>query len=68
MAVYKRPGSKHWYVRFSWRGKRIDESTRCTNRRLAQKIEAAIRARLARGEARTPVTTFPLPEDLCLRP
>lgn len=68
MAVYKRTGSKHWYVRFSWNGEQIHESSRSTSKRHAERIEAGLRARLARGEARAPVTPFPLPEEICQRP
>jgi hypothetical protein len=68
MAVYKRAGSKHWYIRFSWRGKLIRESTHSTNKRHAERIEAGLRARFSRGESRTPATTFPLPEEMCRRP
>jgi len=68
MAVYKRAGSKHWYIRFSWRGEQIHESTRTSSKRHAERIEAGLRARLERGESRTPVTPFPLPEEMCRRP
>ena len=68
MAVYKRAGSKHWYIRFSWNGEQIRESTRTADKRHAERIEAALRARLARGETRAPVTPFPLPEELCRQP
>jgi len=68
MAVYRRAGSKHWYIRFSWHGEQIHESSRSTSKRHAERLEAGLRARLARGESRAPAMTFPLPEAICRRP
>jgi integrase len=48
MAVYKR-GSVWWY-RFTWKGQAIRESTKQTNRRVAEQIEAAHKTSLAKGE------------------
>lgn len=50
MGVYQRGKSRVWWYRFSWRGELIRESTRLTNKREAEKLEAAHKARLARGE------------------
>ncbi len=48
MGLYKR-GDIYWY-RFVWNGELIRESTRQTNKRVAQQMEAAHRASLAKGE------------------
>jgi integrase len=50
MAVYKQSGSKNWWYKFTWNGQQIRESTKQTNKRLAEQIEAAHKASLARGE------------------
>jgi hypothetical protein len=60
MGVYKR-GSVWWY-RFTWKGKAIRESTKQTNKRVAEQIEAAHKTSLAKGEVglrdRLPVLTL----------
>src|ERR1700727_2213475 len=48
MAVYKR-GNVWWY-RFTWNGEAIRESTKHTNKRVAEQIEAAHKTSLAKGE------------------
>ncbi len=48
MAVYKR-GCVWWY-RFTWKGEPIRESTKQTNKRVAEQIEAAHKTSLAKGE------------------
>jgi len=48
MAVYKRGGV--WWFHFSFRGKRIQESTKQGNKRVAEQIEAARKTQLAKGE------------------
>ncbi len=50
MAVYKQPKSKFWWYKFVWNGKPIRESTKQTNRRVAEQMEAARRTQLAKGE------------------
>jgi integrase len=50
VAVYKRKGSKCWWYKFTWQGDRIRASTKQTNRRVAEQIEAAHKAALAKGE------------------
>jgi hypothetical protein len=50
MAVYKQTGSKNWWYKFVWDGKRVRESTRQTVKRVAEQMEAAHEARLAKGE------------------
>lgn len=51
MSIYKR-GDVYWYE-FHFNGERIRESPQTSNRRAAEKIEAAHRTRLAKGEAGT---------------
>ena len=48
MAVYKR--GRVWWYRFTWKGEAIRESTKHTNRRVAEQIEAAHKTSLAKGE------------------
>src|SRR5271170_5496268 len=48
MAVYKR--GQVWWYRFTWNGKPIRESTKQTNKRVAEQIEAAHKTSLAKGE------------------
>jgi integrase len=48
MAVYKR--GKIWWYKFNWNGESIRESTKQTNKRVAEQIEAAHRTSLAKGE------------------
>ena len=50
MAVYKQKNSKNWWYKFTWNGEPIRESTKQTNKRLAEQMEAAHKAALARGE------------------
>jgi len=48
MAVYKR--GRVWWYRFTWKGEPIRESTKQTNKRVAEQIEAAHKTSLAKGE------------------
>lgn len=48
MAVYKR--GKIWWYKFNWNGETIRESTKQTNKRTAEQIEAAHKTALAKGE------------------
>jgi integrase len=48
MAVYKR--GKVWWYKFNWNGETIRESTKQTNKRNAEQIEAAHKTSLAKGE------------------
>src|SRR5579863_6229806 len=50
MAVYKQPKSKNWWYKFTWNGEAIRESTKQTNKRVAEQMEAAHKAALAKGE------------------
>jgi integrase len=50
MAVYKQPKSKYWWYKFTWNGEQIRESTKQTNKRTAEQMEAAHRTALAKGE------------------
>lgn len=60
--VYKREGSAHWWFKFVWHGETIRESTKQTNKRVAEQIAAARRTQLAKGEVgirdRAPVPTL----------
>lgn len=62
MSVYKQKGSNNWSYKFVWRGKVIRESTKQTNKRVAEQMEAARRTQLAKGEVgirdRKPVPTL----------
>jgi hypothetical protein len=48
MAVYKR--GPVWWYRFTWKGEAIRETTKQTNKRVAEQIEAAHKTSLAKGE------------------
>jgi integrase len=48
MGIYKR--GHVWWYRFTWKGKAIRESTKQTNKRVAEQIEAAHKTSLAKGE------------------
>lgn len=50
MSVYKQKGSKNWWYKFTWRGSLIRESTKQPNKRVAEQIEAAHKASLAKAE------------------
>lgn len=50
MSVYKQRGSKNWWYKFTWRGRQIRESTKQPNKRVAEQIEAAHKAGLAKAE------------------
>jgi len=50
MAVYKQAKSKYWWYKFTWNGKQVRESSKQTNKRVAEQIEAAHRTALAKGE------------------
>src|SRR5690242_18836606 len=62
MAVYKQQKSKNWWYKFTWNGRAIRESTKQTNKRVAETMEAAHRTALAMGEVgireRKPVPTL----------
>jgi integrase len=62
MGVYKQPKSKNWWFKFNWDGVQIRESTKQTNKRVAEQMEAARRTALAKGEVgirdREPVLTL----------
>src|SRR5579864_5693398 len=62
MAVYKQKGSKKWWYKFSWNGEAIRESSKQTNKRVAEQMEAAHKTALAKGEVgirdRAPMPTL----------
>jgi integrase len=60
MAVFKR--GKKWWYKFVWNGELIRESTKQSNKRTAEQMEASHKASLAKGEVgirhRAPVPTL----------
>ena len=50
MALYKQAKSKNWWYKFNWNGVTIRESTKQSNKRVAEQIEAAHKTSLAKGE------------------
>jgi integrase len=48
MAVYKR--GKIWWYKFNWNGETIRESTKQSNKRIAEQMEATHKTSLAKGE------------------
>jgi integrase len=48
MAVYKR--GKIWWYKFNWSGEAVRESTKQSNKRIAEQIEATHKTTLAKGE------------------
>lgn len=50
MGVYKQSQSKFWWYKFIWNGERIRKSTKQTNKRVAEQMEAAHRTALAKGQ------------------
>ena len=50
MGVYKQRNSNNWWYKFAWRGETIRESTKQTNKRVAERMEAARKTQLAKGE------------------
>jgi hypothetical protein len=48
MAVYKR--GRIWWYKFNWNGEPVRESTKQTNKRVAEQMEATHKASLAKGE------------------
>ena len=66
--VYKQKTSKKWWYKFLWNGELIRESTKQTNKRVAEQMEATHKASQAKGEVgirdRVPVPTL---KDFCDR-
>lgn len=62
MALYKRPGSKYWWMKFTFAGELVQKSTNVANKRDAQTVESAYRTQLALGkigiEPKKEVPTF----------
>jgi integrase len=48
--VYKQKKSKNWWYKFTWNGEVIRESTKQTNKRVAEQMEAAHKTNLAKGD------------------
>jgi integrase len=50
VAVYKQKESKFWWYKFTWKGEAIRRSTKQTNKRVAEQMEAVCKTALAKGE------------------
>jgi integrase len=50
MSVYKKEGSKFFWYGFTFKGRRVQRSSKATNQREAENIEKAAWTQLARGE------------------
>ncbi len=50
MALYKRPDSKYWWMKFTFDGQLVQQSTKVANKRDAGTIESAYRTQLALGK------------------
>ncbi|HRH40368.1 MAG TPA: tyrosine-type recombinase/integrase [Pyrinomonadaceae bacterium] len=50
MAIYKRPNSKYYWMKFTFDGELIQQSTKVKNKKDAQTIESAFRTQLALGK------------------
>ncbi len=50
MALYKRPNSKFWWMKFTFGGELVQQSTKVANKRDAATIESAYRTQLALGK------------------
>ena len=50
MTLYKRPGSKYWWMKFTFDGALVQRSTMVANKRDAQTVESAFRTQLALGK------------------
>ena len=48
--VFKQKESANWWYKVTWNGKLIRESTKQTNKRLAETMEDAHKSALAKGE------------------
>jgi integrase len=48
--VYKQKTSNNWWYKFVWNGELVRESSKQTNKRVAEQMESAHRTRLAMGE------------------
>lgn len=50
MALYKRPNSKYWWMKFTFDGELVQQSTKVANKRDAGTVESAYRTQLALGK------------------
>jgi len=50
MALYKRPDSKFWWMKFHFDGEIVQQTTKCSNKRDAGTVESAYRTQLALGK------------------
>ncbi|MBA3335408.1 MAG: site-specific integrase [Acidobacteria bacterium] len=49
MALFRRPNSKYWWMKFTFDGSLTQQSTKCSNKRDALQVEGAYRHELALG-------------------
>ncbi len=61
--VFKRAGSKFWYVKYYVRGKQVYRSLDTTSERVARRVKQQVEADESRGDLVAPSRT-PLPEFL----
>jgi len=50
MALYKPRKSRYWWYKFTWNGELVRHSTKQTNKRVAEQMEAARKTQLAKRE------------------
>jgi len=50
MAVYKPRKSRYWWYKFVWQGRLLRETTKQTNKRVAEQMEAARKTQLAKRD------------------
>jgi site-specific recombinase XerD len=66
MSLYKRDGSKFWWMKFTFDGELVQQSTKVANKRDALQIEAAFRHELALGRIGiTPKVKAPTLKKAC---
>ncbi len=59
MALYKRPNSKYFWIKFTFDGELVQQSTKVANKRDALTIESAYRHELALGRIGAPKVKAP---------
>ena len=52
MALYKRPTSKYWWMKFQFDGEIVQQSTKCSNKRDAVTFECMFRTQARLGQNR----------------
>jgi len=67
MALYKREKSKFYWTKFTFQGKLVQRSTRCTNKALARDFEAALKMQLNFGRIGIEETRLRSKDDLLFK-